>query len=135
MEEIGHYKWRFPPTKSRNGKIRNENDIKSVILLRSDLVNGPTIITSDLHSHTYKVFSLLDEYIHLDQFTIICAGDMSGAPVFGSDGDPTKYYEYMLERCGELYFSQGNHDMPSEDGLHREKLLHNKVAKFGTDSL
>jgi Icc-related predicted phosphoesterase len=134
FEEIKNVIWYFPPTKNRVGKSRKDFDTKSIILVTTDIVNGPTIVTSDLHSHTQSVFNKLDEYVQLDRFTVICAGDMAGAQIFGSDGDPTNYYEYMLSKCGELYFVQGNHDLPSNDGLHREKQLHNKYATFGTDN-
>ena len=60
---------------------------------------------------------------------------MAGTGIYGSDGDPTVFYEDMLSKCGELYFSQGNHDLPSGDGKHQEKKLHNKNAHFKTQSL
>ena len=135
MQEIISVEWKFPPSKNRKGQTRHEYDIKTVHLLATDLIKGPTIIISDLHCHTNKVFALLDEYVCLDKFTVICAGDMAGTSIFGSDGDPTIFYEDMLSKCGELYFSQGNHDLPSGDGKHREKKLHNKNAKFKSQSM
>ena len=135
MQEITSVDWKFPPSKNRNGKTRHDYDTKTVHLLMTDLIKGPTIVMSDLHCHTEKVFALLDQYIHLDKFTVICAGDMAGTSTFGSDGDPTTFYEDMLSKCGELYFAQGNHDLPSSDKKHREKKLHNKNAVFKTQSM
>src|SRR5579872_1100551 len=111
MNEITSVKWYFPPTKNRKGQTRDDYDIKAVILLETNLINESLIITSDLHSHTQEVFTLLDDYVYLDKFIVICAGDMAGINTFGSNGDPTDYYEEMLTKCHELYFIQGNHDL------------------------
>jgi Icc-related predicted phosphoesterase len=135
MQEITYVTWKFPPSMNRKGKTRDIYDTKTVFLLNTDIIKGPTIIMSDLHCHTNVVFTLLDKYVCLDKFTVICAGDMAGTKIFGSDGDPTIFYEDILSKCGELYFAQGNHDLPSDDGKHQEKKLHNKIAKFKTQSM
>lgn len=135
MNEVQKVRWRFPPTKTRSGNTRGEFDVKTVILATTDLLAGPTIITADLHSHTKQVFYLLEKYLKLEYFTVIAAGDMAGAQVFGSDGDPTEDYEFMIERCGEFYFSQGNHDLPSYDGDNHEKQLRNHDSHFGNQTL
>lgn len=135
INEIDRVRWNFPPTKSRSGNTRGKHDLKTVILTTTDLLGGPTIITSDLHSHTKQVFYLLEKYLKLENFTVIAAGDMAGAQIFGSDGDPTEDYEYMIERCGEFYFSQGNHDLPSYDNNGREKRLRNHNSHFGNHTL
>lgn len=137
INEINKVRWHFPPTRSRGGNTRGEFDIKTVILATTDLLAGPTIITSDLHSHTKMVFNLLEKYVKLENFTVIAAGDMAGAQVFGSDGDPTEDYDFMIEKCGEFYFSQGNHDLPcyEPNKTNREKQLRNHDSHFGNQTL
>ena len=108
INEIIRTTLHFPPSKNRKGDVRKKYDEKIIILVKTDLVDEPCIITSDLHGHTQRVFNLLDSYFHLNKFTIICAGDMAGTWLYGTDGDPTEQYEFMLNKCGEFYFVQGN---------------------------
>lgn len=124
-KELLTIKWCFPPSKNRKGLSRGSNDIKTVIVIETDLFSEPTIATSDLHSWTKHSFELLDEYFKLENFVVITAGDMAGEPVFGVDGNPTDYYIYMKERCKEFYFIQGNHDRPDIKNRH-SKLRNDK---------
>lgn len=126
FEEIKKVTWYFPPSKNKNGETRRKYDEKMLILIETDIINSPCIITSDLHGHTQRVFNLMDKYINLDKFTVLCAGDMAGTWLYGTDGDPTEFYEYMLSKCQELFFVAGNHDKSSSDKKNREKRLSNK---------
>ena len=127
--EISREKWKFPPTCNRSGKTRGPNDIKEVIRLESDLFAVPTIIMSDLHSHTGAIFERLDREIDLSRYIVLTAGDMAAAePIFGYDGDPTEFYEFMAQKAGQFYFVQGNHDLPPANPK-RLKSMKNSVGK------
>lgn len=104
---------KYPPTKNRAGRTRGAHDIKTLIRIKTDLVKVPTLITSDLHSHTEAVFNDLQARgIDLSQYMIITAGDMAGDLIYGSDGDPTEYYAMINSKCDKFYIIQGNHDLP-----------------------
>lgn len=106
---------RYPPTVNRMGKSKGSNDIKTIVHVRTDLVKVPTIITSDLHSHTEAVLNDLEyNEIDISRYMVLTLGDMAGEGIFGSDGDPTEFYKRINEKS-QLYIVQGNHDLPPEN--------------------
>lgn len=102
----------YPPTKNRAGNTKAPFDTKEVIKIKTSLVNTPTIITSDLHSHSFKVFEHLENELDLLLYDIYTVGDMSGEMIYGSDGDSTPLYRRIQSLCNHLYIIQGNHDLP-----------------------
>ena len=129
MKILKHIVWNMPASTNRKGFSRSAHDQKHVIVVETDIFGDvPTIITSDLHAWCGSVFKLLDEYISLEHFLVITAGDMAGPPIFGYDGDPTEEYEFMLEKANEFYFVQGNHDLPGV--YNKQNDLKNKCGTF-----
>lgn len=121
-----HYDWLFPPTRNRFGKARSEHDIKSLIFVESkDCFPEPTMICSDLHSHTLDVFKRLDNEIDLSLLNVICVGDMAGQGIYGSDGDPTEYYQFLFQKVKSLYIIQGNHDLPPKPFKKLTRMINN----------
>ena len=112
INEIKKVDWYFKPTRNKHGKARRLFDIKTVSVCENTLFRQPTMLISDLHSHTENVINLLDQYFNLNEFTILTCGDMAGESIFGSDGIPYPYYQQLHEKCKEFYFVQGNHDLP-----------------------
>ena len=102
----------YPPTKNRAGNTKAPFDTKEIISIQTDLVKTPTIFTSDLHSHSYRVFEHLDSILDLSIYDIYTVGDMSGEMIYGSDGDSTPLYQMIKSKCNHLYVTQGNHDLP-----------------------
>jgi Icc-related predicted phosphoesterase len=127
MKEISINKWLYPPTVNRKGKSRDKWDTKDIIVVETDLVDHPTIFTSDLHTYPAIVFRQLNDYLHLDKFVVIAVGDMAGDAVFGSNGDPTESYKYMGEKAMEFYFVQGNHDLPSPNDEHLPWMVQDSI--------
>jgi Icc-related predicted phosphoesterase len=113
MRIISNVDWQFPPTLNRKGYSRDQHDIKTVLVVESDLYNHPTIAMSDIHSHTAAVIERLKRSIDLSKCTVITAGDMAGQMVFGSDGDPTADLLYLNSLSDAFYFVHGNHDVPA----------------------
>jgi len=128
MKKIKSVSWHFPPTTNRRGIARRKHDIKHVLIVETELFAEPTVIMSDIHAQTPELVKLLDEYLHLDKFVMLTAGDMAGENIFGTDGDPTPEYEFLNSRCKEFYFVQGNHDLPDYEH-HKEQKLKNKLGK------
>lgn len=120
------FDWLYPPTKNRAGLTRSSEDKKTIIFANSDLFNGPTLICSDLHSHAQSVFTRLDQEIDLSLLNVITAGDMAGDNIYGSDGDPTPTYKFILERAKSLHIVQGNHDLPPIKKADLTKLVNKK---------
>lgn len=104
--------FKYPPTRNRAGRTRSPNDIKTLMVYKTDLVRSRTIFTSDLHSHSVAVFEDLKDHLELSQYDLYTVGDMSGDMVFGSDGDSTPFYAYVKSKVRNLYIIQGNHDLP-----------------------
>lgn len=102
---------KYPPTRNRRGQTRYPNDIKTVIWIKTNIVKVPTLVTSDLHSHSEAVFNDLEKLVKLSDYQIITLGDMAGDMIYGSDGDPTPTYQ-RLNKQNNLYIVQGNHDLP-----------------------
>jgi Icc-related predicted phosphoesterase len=102
---------KYPPTKNRSGKTKGPNDIKTILTVKTDLVKVPTLITSDLHSHTEAVIDDISDIIDISKYQVIALGDMAGEMIFGSDGDPTPSYK-RLNQLTTLHLVQGNHDLP-----------------------
>ena len=106
---------RYPPTVNRAGKSRGPNDIKTILTVETDMVKVPTLITSDLHSHTQAVLNDLGyNDIDISKYLVLTLGDMAGEGIFGSDGDPTEFYK-RISLTSQLYLVQGNHDLPPEN--------------------
>jgi Icc-related predicted phosphoesterase len=116
--------FKYPPTVNRFGNTKSPYDLKTVITIHTDLVKEPLLITSDLHSHTETVLNDLDSIIDISKYTVITLGDMAGIGVYGSDGDPTEFYERINKKTN-LYIIQGNHDLPPND-IDRLHQLKNK---------
>lgn len=117
---------KYPPTVNRSGKTRSTNDIKSIITVKTNLVNVPTLIASDLHSHTEKVLNDLESNnIDISKYLVLTLGDMAGDGVFGSDGDPTEFYERIVT-TSKLHLVQGNHDLPPSNDINRLIRMRNK---------
>jgi len=83
---------------------------------------------SDIHAQTPQLVKVLYEYINLDEFLVLAAGDMAGKNVYGSDGDPTLEYEFLNSKSKEFYFVQGNHDLPDKNRKHEK--IKNRENKF-----
>ncbi len=113
--------WKYPPTKNNYGKSHSPFDAKYIIHIKSNLFNEPVILTSDLHTYSYKVFERLADEIDLSKYIVITCGDMAGDGILGHDADPTDTYEFIRQRAKALYVIQGNHDLPSID----DNLMHN----------
>lgn len=127
--------WYFPPTKNRNGVARKDYDIKKVMIIETELFNEPVIAMSDIHSHTPELVVMLDEFVNLDQFVVLTAGDMAGEHIMGTDGIPTTEYEYLSRRAKEFYFVQGNHDLPDHENKQdtiKNKQNQNAMIQNGT---
>ena len=112
------YDWCFSPTKNRQGISKSTYDIKQIIIVKSDLFAYPVIALSDLHCQTSTVVKMLDEYLRLDEFVILTAGDLAGQSIRGTDGNPTPEYVFLNNKAKEFYFIQGNHDLPDENNVH-----------------
>ena len=116
MEEIKGLSetWRFPPTTNRRGVSRHSHDLKYVVCFKSSLFGNNVMITSDLHSHTFKTLDMIrtTTNINLSDWDIITLGDMAGDNFFGSDGDPTAFYVELQKVARSLLIVQGNHDLP-----------------------
>ena len=125
MDIISTHRWRYPPTVNRHGNSKSKCDIKEIIEIQSPLFDHPTIITSDLHTYAPEVFRQLNEFVYLDKFIVLAAGDMAGIAKFGSDGDPTESYKYMAARAKEFHFVQGNHDLPDKNDEHLPWMIPN----------
>jgi Icc-related predicted phosphoesterase len=121
-------KWYFPPTTNRKGTAKREYDSKTVMIIESNLFDHPLIAMSDMHSQTPELLVMLDEFVNLDKFVVLTAGDMSGAHIRGSDGTPTLDYEFLAQRSREFYFVQGNHDRPDPD--NKQNVIKNKENKY-----
>lgn len=128
MNELQSVSWHFPPCTNRHGVSRYKYDIKHVKIVETELFGEPTVIMSDIHSKTPELVKILNEYLHLDKFVVLTAGDMAGEDIFGTDGDPTPSYKYLNEICKEFYFVQGNHDLPDYEN-HEETKMKNKQNK------
>ena len=125
----GKKQWFYPPTTNKSGiATRGPFDIKEFILIYSDLFILPTLIMSDLHSHSFQIANSLNDCLNLDKFVVLCAGDMTGEGIFGSDGNPFDTYKLFAEQAKEFYFVQGNHDLPSNED--KQLYLLNKEDKF-----
>lgn len=61
FDMIKKHIFKYPPTKNRFGKTKCDNDIKTILTINTNLVKVPTLITSDLHSHTESVLNDLQE--------------------------------------------------------------------------
>jgi len=129
INTLNENKWFFPPTTNRRGIARYRYDRKIVVVVETDLFDEPVIAMSDIHSHTPELVKILDEFIYLDKFVVLAAGDMAGEHIFGTDGDPTPEYIYLSDKAKEFYFVQGNHDLPDWDN-HQEKKIKNKQDKL-----
>ena len=126
---LKHIVWNMPASTNRKGQSRSNHDKKHIIVVETDMFGDvPVLVTSDLHAWCDKIFKLLDEYIALEHFIVITAGDMGGPPIFGYDGDPTEQYEFMLEKAKEFYFVQGNHDLPGI--CNKQKDLTNDCGSY-----
>lgn len=119
--------WYFPPTTNRKGDAKNQYDIKTVMIIESDLFDEPVIAMSDIHGQTPELVVILDEFVNLNQFVVLTAGDMSGDNTRGTDGIPTPEYQFLADRAKEFYFVQGNHDLP--DKQNKQDTLKNKQDK------
>jgi len=109
--------WKFPPTRSKSGHIKYKHDLKHIIYAKTDIFGDePVIMTSDLHSHPMAVFERLrhDTDIDFTKYNVLMVGDMAGNLIRGSDGNPTKFYNYVINtlKVKSLYIVQGNHDLP-----------------------
>lgn len=130
LEHLDTHKLYYPPTKNRQGRAkRGDNDVKTIFHVRTDLVKVPTIIMSDLHSHTEAVLNDLPTYgIDITKYMVLTLGDMaSEKPIFGCDGDPTPFYQRIASQT-TFYFVQGNHDLPPAN----INLLYDLKNKDGT---
>lgn len=115
---------KYPPTKNRMGKTKSTNDIKTIVTIQTNLVKVPTLITSDLHSHTEGVLNDLESNnINIRNYLVISLGDMSGDMIFGSDGDSTNSYERINKSTDQYYIIQGNHDLPPKDTTRLTNML------------
>ncbi len=138
MKPYKQENWYYPPTRTRRGTTRHATDIKTVFWFKSNLFAQPTILISDLHSHTQAVVERLADTLDLSQYSVITAGDMAGDNVYGSDGDPTPTYAFLRDRAKALYIVQGNHDLPSpalqrlRNGHHQPCLLPDGVDAINT---
>lgn len=121
-------KWYFPPTVNRKGDAKYDYDIKNIMVIETELFDEPVIAMSDIHSHTPELVVMLDEFVNLDQFVVITAGDMAGEHIMGSDGIPTPEYQYINNRAKEFYFVQGNHDLP--DNENKQYTIKNKQNNY-----
>ena len=130
MEIIVETNWRFPPTLNRKGESRKPYDLKTVLVVQSDLFDSPTIAMSDIHSHTAAVTEKLKSFVDLAQCTVITAGDMAGAMVYGSDADPTEDLLRINSLAKEFYYVHGNHDSPSPASNKRLRTTRNQVGKL-----
>jgi len=130
METIIRCNWTFPPTLNRKGASRKPYDLKSVIVVRCDLFDSPTIAMSDIHSHTAAVTEKLRNFVDLSQCTVITAGDMAGAMVYGSDADPTEDLLRINSLAKEFYYVHGNHDSPSPAANKRLRTTRNQAGKL-----
>jgi hypothetical protein len=111
--------WRFPPTTNRSGISRNPHDLKHVVCYKSSLFGNNVLISSDLHSHTFRTLNNIHTRTNIDlsQWDIITLGDMAGDNFFGSDGDPTAFYVELQKVAKSLLIVQGNHDLlPDPNG-------------------
>jgi Icc-related predicted phosphoesterase len=124
MEVISEDNWTYAPLLSSSGKIRTKPEIKTVLEIKTNLVRELVLITSDLHEYTLQVFKDFHSNYTLDNYHVICAGDMSGKGKRGSDDNPITAYEFISENAKSFYFVQGNHDLPDPDG--KELKLKNK---------
>lgn len=131
---IENVTWSFPPTYNRNGRSRAPYDTISIIKIHSDLFTEPTIVMSDIHGNTNELIHMLNEYVNLSKFIVITAGDMAGQHLYGSDGDPSDYYEFLKNQSLQFYYVQGNHDLPSKkkiDGSLDCKTVNTSIGKIG----
>ena len=129
---------KFRPTTNKYGQSKYSYDSKELIYVNSNLFNIPIIITSDLHSHSFELFERLRETnIDLTKYIIIMVGDMAGNYIRGSDGNPSEFYNYLIEeiKVKEIIIIQGNHDLPPEDSKLsdiKKNIIKNKILKDGS---
>ena len=129
---------KFRPTTNKYGQSKFPYDSKELIYIDTNLFNIPVIITSDLHSHSIELFERLRETnIDLTKYIIIMVGDMAGNYIRGSDGNPTEFYNYLLEeiKVKDIIIIQGNHDLPPEDSDLsdlKKNVIKNKILKNGS---
>ena len=80
------------PTTNKYGEAKYKYDTKYIIKATSNIFDDNVIITSDLHSHSFELFSRLAETnIDLTKYIIIMVGDMAGNYVRGSDGNQPSF--------------------------------------------
>ena len=53
--------WKFRPTTNKYGEAKYKYDTKYIIKATSNIFDDNVIITSDLHSHSFELFSRLAE--------------------------------------------------------------------------
>ena len=129
---------KFRPTTNKYGQSKFPYDSKELLYINTNLFNIPVIITSDLHSHSIELFERLRETnIDLTKYIIIMVGDMAGNYIRGSDGNPTEFYNYLLEeiKVKDIIIIQGNHDLPPEDSDLsdlKKNVIKNKILKNGS---
>lgn len=128
MKVIKMAKWYFPPTTNKNGNAIDDYDSKTIMLIESTLFSHPLIAMSDIHSQTTELLTILDEYVNMEKFIVLTAGDMAGKHVRGTDGNPTSDYEFIAKKAREFYFVQGNHDLPDKN--NKQNTIKNKQNKF-----
>lgn len=75
----------------------------------------PVAITSDLHKDFETVLDVLETQLDPADWILIAAGDVSGTPVRGESGDPTRQYVRAHATYRKLYFVDGNHDRPGAE--------------------
>ena len=134
---INKNKWKFRPTLNKSGQAKYPYDSKEILKINSNIFSQPIILTSDLHSHSFELFERLrDTNIDFTQYIIIMVGDMAGDYIRGSDGNPTKFYDYLLEefKVKDIIVVQGNHDLPPKDSKLSDKVkikIQNKILQDG----
>jgi len=112
----------FPSDYSKSGRLKfpHKNITITILLVHTNILSTPLIVTSDLHHRTLEIFEQLDTSIDLSKHVVITAGDVAGKSkdgrgIRGSDGDPLEAYRFIIDRSKEFYFVQGNHDLPSNN--------------------
>ena len=91
---------------------------KHIIYASSNIFSEHTLLTSDLHSHSFELFERLRKTnLDLTKYNVIVVGDMAGNYIRGADGNPSEFYNYLLQIIGvkNLFIIQGNHDLPPRE--------------------
>lgn len=84
-------------------------------IVKSQKFNDKFIIFGDLHKMSDIIVEYLDENNYFTDRIVICTGGLGSGSTKYSNGDPIEIYKKILDKCRELYFVQGDHDVHNQE--------------------